>query len=296
MRLPRVALAAVMAFAAPARGDEAFEAQAGLHLRTTSTANVPSTLVLYDPALRTFDVASYLLPEGSEQYGSFLASLRFHGSLLGGDLRWVFAAVTGEVRRKAFPQTALVCPALGGTGLDEVGSRRCIGPGAPLQTTELASPITISNGRPIGDELSKTLFIREAYAAYTFGKAGFATVRAGRKRTVIADGFIHDDYSTVAELDFDLGALGPSWDVGVGIVQPTRDFVWTASDISPVAARTSSRACSSGRACSSSACGTGPTAWASSCGRASWSSAPASSRARWASRARRPRRASWRGP
>ena len=229
------AIAAVIALAAPARGDDAFQAQASLHLRTTTTQNLPSTLVLYDRQARTFDVGSYLVPEGDERYGSLIASLRFSGALLGGDLRWVFLADTGEVRNKGFPNVAMVCPALGGTGLDVVGSGRCVGPGAPLEETRLADPIVISNGRPIGDELSHTLFIREAYLAWSFGKAGFATLRAGRKRMVVADGFIHDDYSSGVELDLDLGALGPSWAVGAAVFQPTRDFVNRASAVSPVA-------------------------------------------------------------
>jgi hypothetical protein len=229
------ALAAVLAHAAPARGDDAFQAQASLHLRTTTTQNLPSTLVLYDRQARTFDVGSYLVPEGDERYGSLIASLRFSGALLGGDLRWVFLADTGEVRNKGFPNVAMVCPALGGTGLDVVGSGRCVGPGAALETTRLADPIVISNGRPIGDELSHTLFIREAYLAWSFGKAGFATLRAGRKRMVVADGFIHDDYSSGVELDLDLGALGPSWAVGAAVFQPTRDFVNRTSAVSPVA-------------------------------------------------------------
>ena len=229
------ALAAVIALAAPARGDDAFQAQASLHLRTTTTQNLPSTLVLYDRQARTFDVGSYLVPEGDERYGSLIASLRFSGALLGGDLRWVFLADTGEVRKKAFPNVATVCPALGGTGLDVVGSARCVGPGAPLEETRLADPIVISNGRPIADEFSHTLFIREAYLAWSFGKAGFATLRAGRKRMVVADGFVHDDYSSGVELDLDLGALGPSWAVSAAVFQPTRDFVNTASAVSPVA-------------------------------------------------------------
>jgi hypothetical protein len=86
----------------------------------------------------------------------------------------------------------------------------------------------------VSEELGHTLLIREAYLAWSFGRAGFATLRAGRKRTSIGDGFVHDDYATGVELGLDLGALGPSFSAGVGVFQPTRDFPSTAAGVSPV--------------------------------------------------------------
>jgi hypothetical protein len=235
VRFGPAALATVLALGAPARGDDALDAQVNLHLRTTTLRNEPSAAVLYDRRLATFDVRPYLVPEGVEQYGSLYASLRLAGSLLGGDLRWVLLADTGEVRKQAFPLVAPVCPARTPTGLDVAGGGRCLGPAAPLEETRYAAPITVLNGRPVDEELGHTLLVREAYLAWSFGKAGFATVRAGRKRTTLGDGLIHDDYATGVELGLDLGALGPSWAVGVGVFQPTRDFPSTARGVSPVA-------------------------------------------------------------
>ena len=242
MSLRPAALAAVIALGAPvARGDDSVQTQATVHLRTTSTRDVPRTLVLFDRELRTFDVDGYLVPEGSERYGSLFASLRAEGRLLGGDLRWVLAADTGEVRRRSFPRVALVClvrPTASPTGLALPGSGQCGGATAvvPLEETRLADPVLTSNGRPVRDEVKATLLVREAYAAWSFGKAGFATVRAGRKRTAIADGFVHDDYATGLELGLNVGAIGPPWDVSLAVFQPTRDFPSRVSGISPVAA------------------------------------------------------------
>jgi hypothetical protein len=234
VRFAPVAVAAMIALGATARGDDSFEAQANLHLRTTTIRNEPSSLVLYDRQLSTFDVRPYLVPQGEDRYGSLYASIRLSGSFLDGDLRWVFLTDTGEVRREAFPQLAPVCAARTSTGLDVQGSGRCIGPAASLEETRYADPIAVMNGRPASDEIGNTALVREAYVAYSFGKAGFATVRAGRKRTTIGDGLIHDDYATGVELGLDLGALGPSWALGVGAYQPTRDFPWTVHGVSPV--------------------------------------------------------------
>jgi hypothetical protein len=234
VRLAPAAIGAVIALTAQARGDDPVQVQANLHLRSTTLRNEASALVLYDRQLRTFDTQSYLRPEGEERYGSLYASLRAEGSFLGGDLRWVFLADTGEVRRQAFPLVAPVCAAMGGTGLDVAGSGRCVGPPVPLEETRYGDPIVTMNGRPANDEIGHTLLVREAYLAWTFGKGGFATLRAGRKRTTIGDGFIHDDYATGVELGLDLGALGPSWAIGAGVFQPTRDFPSTARGVSPV--------------------------------------------------------------
>jgi hypothetical protein len=237
----RAAFLAVLAAAASvaAGAEDSVQAQATLHLRATTSRNAPDASVLFDRDRSTFDVESYLLPDGTDRYGSLFASFRLDGALLHGDLRWVVAADTGEVREKAYPLLADVClaqPARSPTGLAVLGSGKCIGATGvvSLEETRLASPILVSNGRPVRDEIRKTMLLREAYAAYSFGRAGFATLRAGRKRLTIADGFVHDDYATGVELDLDLGAIGPRWDVAVGVFQPTRDFPSTVAGISPV--------------------------------------------------------------
>ena len=239
MHLRLAALAAVLAAASLEAGaDDGVRAQATLHLRATSTHNVPDALVLFDPVRSTFDSESYLQPDGSGRYGSAFASVRLEGTLLHRDLRWVLAADTGELRRQAFPQPMDVClvTALRSrTGLTTGSGCRATSPVVQLDSTTLGSPRVTSNGRPLRDEVRKTLLLREAYAAYSFGRAGFATLRAGRRRMSIGDGFIHDDYSTGVELDLDLGAIGPRWDLSFGVYLPGRDFPSTASGVSPVA-------------------------------------------------------------
>ena len=237
-RSPALAAALLLA-AAPALGDDGVTARAALHLRYTATGNVPDADVLYDRATRSFSLDGYLVPEGGEQYGSGFASLALDGRHLGGDLRWTVAVDTGELRRKRFPGIAPVCLSSGATGLDEPGSgqctlyllRRVI---VPLEETGLGDPELTSNGRPIEEEAKATFLVREAYAAYSFGRAGFATVRAGRKRLTVGDGFVYDDYGTGLEVAADLGAIGPQWELSAAIFQPSRDFPDRVGDISPM--------------------------------------------------------------
>lgn len=240
MRLSTVLATVALAAAPAAAAAGGVQAQATLHLRSTTTRQTPDALVLFDRARETFDVERYLLPDGSQRYGSLFASVRAEGRLLGGDLRWVVGADTGEVRRRAAPGIVDVCLVdrfRSSTGLAVVGGGRC-GMGSPivqLEETRLGDAVLTSNGRPMHEELRKTLLVREAYAAWSFGRAGFATLRAGRKRMTVGDGFVHDDYSTGVELALDVGALGPRLDVSVGLFQPTRDFPSTARGVSPVA-------------------------------------------------------------
>lgn len=236
MRLLAAALAAVLAGAPAAGAEDRVRAQATVHLRATSTRRTPNTLVLFDRGASTFDVAAYLLPDGSEEYGSVFASLRLEGRHLGGDLRWVLAADTGELRRKAFPKVLDVCLVPRGTGLAVPGGGRCLGATGvvPVEETQLEDPRRVANGRALDDELRKTALLREAYVAWSFGRARFATLRAGRQRTRVADGFVHDDYATGVELALDLGALGPRWDLSLGVFQPSRDFPASEGGISPV--------------------------------------------------------------
>jgi hypothetical protein len=49
-------------------------------------------------------------------------------------------------------------------------------------------------------------------------------VKAGRKRFTVGDGFVYDDWATGVEATFDLGAIGPSWDLGASVFYPTRDL------------------------------------------------------------------------
>ena len=232
-----LATLALVAAAPAALADDGVRAEAALHVHTTSVANLPSSQVRFDPATRTFALGGYLVPEGEQRYGSTFAAVRLDGRHLGGALRWTLALDTGELRRTRFPELAGVCLSFTSpTGLDLAGQAGCRqGAGVfPVESTVLAEPRLASNGRPFGDELSATLLIREASVALTFGRAGFATVRAGRSRYAVADGLVHDDYATGVDLALDLGALGPPFEVRAAVFQPTRDWPKTVDGISPV--------------------------------------------------------------
>ncbi len=227
---PTLFAALALALALPARADDGdLRFRLVLHGRFTDRENRPQPTVLFDRASRAFDLATYLRPQGSDAYASTFASAGVEGRH--GWFRWALSADTGELRSQAFPRVAAVCAApLSPTGLDVAGSPRC-GPrlSARLQTgavqeTRLEPSQITSNGRPFADEASETLFLREAWAGAALGRNGFALVRAGRKRFTVADGFVYDDYGTGVEATFDLGAIGPSWDLGAALFYPTRDF------------------------------------------------------------------------
>ncbi len=237
------ALALCVALAAPAaRAEDEVSAQATLHVRSTTLRDLPGHAVLYDPASRTFLLDGYLAPSVDDRYGSTFASLSVEGGGLGGDLHWRLALDTGELRQRSFQDVADVCLSGGSTGLAQPGSGACTlypGPDGPrriilgLEQTGLQSPTLTSNGRLLQDEVKKTLLVREAYAALSFGRAGFATARAGRKRVSVGDGFVYDDYASGAEIALDIGAIGPPLAITLSLFQPTRDAPKSVAGISP---------------------------------------------------------------
>lgn len=231
------ALVLAVALAVPAAGDDdgGVSVQATLHGRFTGLGNLPGQDVLYDRATAAFELSHYLVPSQDERYGSTFASLALDRHALGGDLHWRLAIDTGELRRRSSPLMAPVCFSDGGTGLAILGSGSCRLPLVvmPLQETRLDGPRITSNGRSLGDEIDATLLIREAYADYAFGRAGFASVRVGRKRVSVADGFVYDDYASGAELALDVGAIGPPLSVTLSVFQPTRDWPRSVRGISP---------------------------------------------------------------
>jgi hypothetical protein len=235
-----IVVAALLA-APPARaGAGEVRAEAALHLRVTSLSRLPSTQVLFDPATRLFATDGYLVPEGRERYGSLLASVRLDGRHLGGDLAWTLALDTGELRRRRLPEPVLLCRApltSSPSGLGVVGRDACTPGGAATALVESTVPggdVATANGRLLGDEVERTLLVREAFAAWRFGRAGLATLRGGRSRQAVADGLVHDDYATGVDLRVDLGAVGPPFEVGLALYQPTRDLPGTVDGISPL--------------------------------------------------------------
>jgi hypothetical protein len=225
-----VVLALLAAGAARAEEDE-LRFTLALHGRFTDLENRPSSTILFDVARDAFAAERYLRPEGSDVYPSVLASGGVEGHR--GRFSWGLLADTGELRSQSFPAQADVCfsqRATSASGLAVRGSGKCnvlVNDRSPtFQLDELrpAPAQLTSNGRPFEEELTSTLLLREAWAGVTFGPNDFALVRAGRKRFVVADGFVYDDWGTGVEARFDLGAIGPSWDVGAALLYPSRDL------------------------------------------------------------------------
>lgn len=241
MRAPPAApglLALLALLAAPgAAADEPVRASAVLHLRTTTLGNVPETRIRFDAATSAFAVGDHLAPRARETYPSAYASLALDGRLLDGDLTWTLAADTGELRRRRFLREVDVCfSESGATGLDLAAGGRCRG-GSPiyrLVETREGAPELAANGRPIREELRETLLVREAYASYAFGRAGFASAWAGRRRLEVGDGLVHDDYVTGLGAELDLGAIGPRWRVGLAAFQATRDLPGSLRRVTPM--------------------------------------------------------------
>ncbi|HYS82291.1 MAG TPA: hypothetical protein VEM76_16400 [Anaeromyxobacteraceae bacterium] len=238
------ALAATAAPSAPARADDDVRASLVVHGRFTDRENTPSSALLYDRSARTLDLAPYLRPQGSDAYASMLASAGLEGRL--GWLRWAVTADTGELRTRRFQETSAVCGStLTPTGLAVEASGLCnvtlpgrLGrpPSVTLEDTRLQPAVLTSNGRALADEARSTLLLREAWVGAAMGQNDFALVRVGRKRFTVGDGFIYDDYGTGVEASLDLGALGPSFDVGAAAFYPTRDFPRATGLTSPMLA------------------------------------------------------------
>lgn len=244
MRARILAAALLLAAACPAAADGgsapgeggAVEAEAALGLRVTARRNTPSTEVRYDPARRTFRIERYLATDGAETTGSALASVRLSSRHLGGALRFRLAVDSGELRRVTEPVLAEVC------SVSLLASPTGLGPctgaaqeGFLLPTVEDGPRALFANGRPLREELRATLLLREASVTASLGRAGFATLRAGRGRFTVADGLVHDDYGTGAEVALDLAALGPPFEVRAALFQPTRDFPGGVDGLTPVA-------------------------------------------------------------
>jgi hypothetical protein len=238
-RLSPYALALLATLPFRAAAEDGVRLDASFHLRTTNHENYPTTLVLFDRGTRTFAIDDYLTTSQDLRYGSTLLSLSLEGRHFEGGLRWRLAVDTGELRKQRFNALTAACPStLSPTGLGVIGGGQCnMMMTAPwlVEDTRLQQPQLTANGRPVAEELKATAMIREAWAAWTFGKAGFATLRAGRFRQSVADGLVHDDYVSGVDAVFDLGALGPPFEVRAALFQPTRDFPSTVAGITPLA-------------------------------------------------------------
>ena len=246
--MPRHLVAALLVLSAARAeaGDAGISFRGSVQLRALSDRNAPGTVVLYDHATGALALSSYLATEGRESFGSALASLGVEGRHLDGGLHWVLTADTGELRSQRFHRIAQVCwsdrtasglalPGSGQCDLYRLGRLIWARVILPVEDTHLEDHAQLtSNGRPFQEEVDHTLLLREAYATYRFGRAGFASLAVGQRRMVVADGYVHDDYGLGAELSADLGAIGPPWDLSVAVFQPTRDLPGKTDDLSPM--------------------------------------------------------------
>jgi hypothetical protein len=225
----RIAIAAAaLAVAAAARADDGdLRWRLALHGRYTLRDADPEREVRFDLPRRAFDAASYLRPSLDDAYPSALASAGVEGRL--GPLRFGLAADSGELRAQAFPAVAQLCfSSATASGLAPRGGGRCdVRVDGAVRTfavdaTRSAPARLTANGQPWEAEARATLFLREAWLGAALGRNDFALVRAGRRRFTVADGFVYDDWGAGAEASLDLGALGPSWELGAAALYPTR--------------------------------------------------------------------------
>jgi len=247
--LRRAALVALLAGPMLGRA-EPFEwrASALLHGRATARENEPQALVRFDPGTLAFRVDDYLRPVADQRYLSGFAALSLEGR--SGRWRLDLSIDTGELRRTSAPAALSVCDsdpvtASGGspTGLALLPDGPCNRTGPPRRAVVATyvvpstgdGPASLrGNGRPFSTELERTALVREATVGFFAGPNGFAHLRAGRHRFVVADGFVYDDYGLGLEAQLDLGALGPLWEVTASAFWPTRDWPGGAARRSPL--------------------------------------------------------------
>jgi hypothetical protein len=240
VRLAPLALAGLLT-AAPAGAraeDWRLDASVLLHARVTRRRAEPRTEVRLSPDTLRFDAADYLRPADDSGYPSAYAAAALEGRR--GRWRFQFAADTGEVRRAPGRVALDVCaPRQGNAIFVRSNPDGCLQPPQPGTFYRLPSaadgPRALAlAGRPAGDELRESWLLREAWVGASLGPNDFAFVRAGRHRFTVADGFVYDDFGLGLEARLDLGALGPSWDLGAALFWPTRDWPAGAARRSPL--------------------------------------------------------------
>src|SRR5512137_672318 len=115
-------------------------ARAGLSLRYTWQAALPSTQVLFDGTAQVFAADRYLTPGPAQDYASgmlFVSAGWEATSWLGFRLD----LDSGLVRAQSFPSTATICQAASSpSGLAVVGASSCTGPARYVLATTALGP------------------------------------------------------------------------------------------------------------------------------------------------------------
>ena len=227
--------------------DEPLWARAGLSLRFTAEAAIPSDAVLFDPVANVFAAGRFLAPQPADGYASAIV-FASGGWTATEWLGFRLDMDTGLVRGQQFPAAVPVCfssRTLSGVEVATPGGCRLGAPGGvvtilpgSVPTTQLGPNQLTSNGQPFAEEFDQTLFIRQLYAEATFGRAGFLSTRVGRQRLRIAEGVVYDDWGLGVDVDSDVGAVGPPLRASLSVFYPTRGWPSGSQWSSPVAAAT----------------------------------------------------------
>ena len=252
MLAPVVLAAAALAagppedLAPPELEGEPLWARAGLRLRFTAEAAVPTDAVLFDPATNLFAASGFLAPQPADSYPSALAFVSV-GLNAASWLDFRLDVDSGLVRSQQLPASVEVCLSSRTlSGLETVSPTTCRpGTGGALTVIQGSLPSTLlapaqitSNGQPILTEFDSTLFIRQLYADVTAGRAGFFRARVGRQRLRVAEGIVYDDWGLGVDLDVDAGAVGPPVGASLSVFYPTRGWPSPSQWASPVVAAT----------------------------------------------------------
>jgi hypothetical protein len=205
--------------------DDVLWARAGLALRYTGQAALPSTALLFDAGANAFAADRYLTPGPAEGFASGLAFVAA-GWQATSWLGFRLDLDSGLVRSTRFPEAASVCfSRTTSSGLELASAGGCLTAARfTLATTTTGSPQITSNGQSFADEASQTLFIRQLYADLQVGRAGLFRAKIGRQRLRVGDGFVYDDWGLGVDLDLDVGAVGPPVAAGLSVFYPTRGW------------------------------------------------------------------------
>lgn len=177
--------------AAPAR---ALDVEGSLRLlnRVNYQKDMVQNLVVFDEAARRFRVEEYLLPSADHAFSTHVVG-GFLDAYLGSG--WSFTgAVDSGVLRAGEQNIANVQ-----VFTVEVGrqTRRIL---VPVITTRTQVELS-ANGIPFPEEAERSLFLRESYFTYSAGR--WARLVAGKRRVILADGFLYDQFTFGAGLHLD---------------------------------------------------------------------------------------------
>lgn len=95
---------------------------------------------------------------------------------------------------------------------------------------ELGGERPLADGRPLGEQARRTLFLGETFGSLQLGPNGVLELRAGKLRPNLGHGAVFHAYAFGLDVDLDLGLLDPSsddaspWSFHAGIFLPDATF------------------------------------------------------------------------